>query len=151
MMLIRQGLTRRHVITSAVPFALGAATVYASTGLGIGSLTSPGPGLWPMLVGATLMLGSLAVLMTGSDGEPFVERSWHVAAASLALAAFIAVFARVGFVLPALLLLAVWLRYISRESWRVTVGVTVAATAVLYVLFDVILGVPFPFDIVTGR
>lgn len=141
----------RHLVTAAVPFVLGAAAVGASWELGAGSLTEPGPGLWPMLVGSSIMLGSVAVLVTGSDGERFVRRSWHVLVAVVALAAFVALFRMVGFVLPCLLLLAFWLRWISMESWRMTIAVTVVATIVLYVLFEILLGVPFPFDIVTGR
>lgn len=141
----------RHLLTAAVPFALGATAVWASLDLGTGSLTNPGPGLWPALVGASIMLGSGAILIAGSDGEPFVRRSWHVLIATLALIGFVVLFQTVGFVLPALLILAFWLRVISKESWRMTAGVTVGATVVLYVLFEMLLGVPFPFDIVTGR
>lgn len=104
-----------------------------------------------MVIGGLIMLGSVGVLVAGSEGEPFVPHSWYVLAAGLALAAFVMTFANVGFVLPSLLVLAGWLRFISKESWRMTLGITVLATAVLYVLFEMVLGVPFPFDIVTGR
>ena len=48
-------------------------------------------------------------------------------------------------------MLAAWLRFISKESWKVTLLVTLGAVATLYVLFSLLLDVPFPFDLVTGR
>lgn len=142
----------RHVLTGAVPLAVGITATAASFSLGVGSLTRPGSGLWPLIVGATLVAGSLGVLLSRPEkAEPFTADTLRIGAALAALVVFVALFERFGFVLPAGLLLAFWLRWLSRESWRMTLVVTSVAVAGFYVLFVVALGVPFPYDLVTGR
>lgn len=142
----------RALATGGVPLLLGAAAVWASLQLDLGTMTKPGPGLWPLVVSVLLAVSSLAVLLTREqDGEPFTRASLTIAAALAGLVVFVVLFAQFGFVLAAALLLAGWLRFISKESWLMTIVVTVAAVAILYVLFAIALGVPFPFDLVTGR
>jgi putative tricarboxylic transport membrane protein len=142
----------RHLATGGVPLAVGVAAGWASLQLPLGSLTQPGPGLWPLVV-STGLIGSAALVLAAPEGEhePFSRQSLPIVAALGGLVLFTALFAQLGFVLPAALLLAAWLRYISKESWKVTAAVTLTAVAVLYVFFVLVLDVPFPFDLVTGR
>jgi putative tricarboxylic transport membrane protein len=142
----------RHLLTAGVPMALGAFAIVASLQLGVGTLTAPSAGMWPLVASVVLVLGSLAVLLSpAEDGDPFTSTSRHILVVLAALAVFVVLFVQFGFVLPAVLLLVFWLRWVSNESWTMTLLVAVGATGVLYVLFDVALGVPFPYDLVTGR
>ena len=50
----------------------------------------------------------------------------------------------VGFEIPALLMCAVWLRYLGGETWRSTVVVSVATVAAFYLLFLYGLRIPLP-------
>jgi putative tricarboxylic transport membrane protein len=142
----------RRLVTGGVPLALGAAALVAARDLPVGTLTQPGIGMWPFIVSVLLVTSSAIVLLTpNDDGEPFSRSSRRIAVALVALAVFVVLFSRFGFVLPASLLLVFWLRWISRESWRMTLVVTVVAVATLYTLFVTGLGVPFPYDLITGR
>lgn len=142
----------RHLATGAVPLALGSAAGWASLQLPLGTLTRPGPGLWPLVVSVGLVASS-ALVLAGRDGEhePFTADSMPIAYALGGLVLFVVLFSMFGFVLPAALLLAGWLRFISRESWAVTAAVTLSAVTIFYVLFALLLDVHFPFDLVTGR
>lgn len=148
----RSGPVRR-LVTGAVPLALGVAALLASLNLPVGSLTRPGSGFWPLVVSVALIASSLAVFASGADEdeEPFTRESLRTGAVLAGLVAFVVLFTYFGFVLPATLLLVFWLRWISHESWRMTVAVTVSAVTVFYVLFAIVLGVPFPYDIIVGR
>lgn len=123
--------------------ALGAISSYQ---LSLGSLSAPGAGLWPLIV-SIMVLGSAAALLavdSPDDYEPWTSKSVRVAVALAALALFIVLFQHAGFVLPAGILLALWLRYLAHESWRLSVIVAAVAAVSLYVVFGALLGVRFP-------
>ena len=55
-------LARSHRAAPALLLVLGAAALFGASGLGLGELTQPGPGLWPFIV-AVLLTGVAAVLV----------------------------------------------------------------------------------------
>lgn len=124
--------------------------VYAlaySYSLSLGELTSPGPGMWPFVISAVIILCSIMVLVTersSEDYEQITSRARVIGLGLLSLGVFILLFEQIGFIVPALLTLAFWLRFIGEESWRLTGIITILATAGFYVVFVVLLGVPFP-------
>jgi putative tricarboxylic transport membrane protein len=132
--------------------ALGVGALVGGLGLSLGSLTAPGPGLWPFVV-ALLLTGTALVLVVvddPADYEPFTRGSARVAGGLAGLAVFVAAFELVGFLLPAFLMLLLWLRVFGREAWRWALGLAVAGSVGLYLLFDTLLGVRFPDDVVAG-
>jgi putative tricarboxylic transport membrane protein len=132
--------------------ALGVGALVGGLGLSLGSLTAPGPGLWPFVV-ALLLTGTALVLVVvddPADYEPFTRGSARVAGGLAGLAVFVAAFELVGFLLPAFLMLLLWLRVFGREAWRWALGLAVAGSVGLYLLFDTVLGVRFPDDVVAG-
>jgi putative tricarboxylic transport membrane protein len=132
--------------------ALGVGALVGGLGLSLGSLTAPGPGLWPFVV-ALLLTGTALVLVVvddPADYEPFTRGSARVAGGLVGLAVFVAAFELVGFLLPAFLMLLLWLRVFGREAWRWALGLAVAGSVGLYLLFDTVLGVRFPDDVVAG-
>jgi putative tricarboxylic transport membrane protein len=68
----------------------------------------------------------------------------------LVLAVGVSALAVIGFLLPAFLMLLLWLRVFGREPWRWALGLALAGSAGLYLLFDTALGVRFPDDVVAG-
>jgi putative tricarboxylic transport membrane protein len=132
-------------VAGVVAAAIGILTAFAASDLGLGSLTAPGPGLWPLVVGLVLAISGAAVaLRPGDDAEPIDRDAWIVGVACLSLALYTLVIEIVGFEVPTLLLLAFWLRGLGRESWRTTVLVSVGATAVVWVVFILALDVALP-------
>jgi len=124
---------------------------YALGSLPVGSVTRPGPGLWPIVVSAVVVVMSLLLVFTertGRDYEPFTARIRQVAAAIAVTSCFVWAFTQAGLVLPALAFLVVWLRFFGKESWRTTFVVAVLTTAVFHLLFVTLLAVPLPEDVV---
>ena len=68
----------------------------------------------------------------------------RIIAGLVGLGIFILLFQAVGFVLPAFLMLALWLRFFGDESWPWSLGLAAAGAIVMYLLFVQALGVPFP-------
>ncbi len=113
--------------------------------------SGPGPGLWPFLVSGVMVASSVVVLFTdrSENYERFTGRIKVIGLGLASLVVFIVAFAFLGFILPGFLTLAFWLRYLGGESWRTTLLLSVLFTAVFYVLFVLLLGVPFPDDVVS--
>lgn len=63
---------------------------------------------------------------------------------------FIVLFQEIGFLVPAVLMLLVWLRLFAREPWRWALPLAVIGAVVFHLVFVEALGVPFPDDIVLG-
>lgn len=139
-------------IAPLILLALGLGAAAGSWRLELGTLHHPAPGLWPFIISIAVIL-SAAVLLVRPGGEPLEawgRRSLSVAAGVASLGAFVMAFELVGFFIPAVLMLLLWLRVFGRESWRWSLVFAVAGPAVLYVVFDRLLGVPFPADLALG-
>ncbi|WP_219415095.1 tripartite tricarboxylate transporter TctB family protein [Pseudonocardia nigra] len=135
-----------------VVLAVGVAAVVGAIGLSLGELTAPGPGLWPFIVSVVLTGSALALLLLDDpeDYERWTGGTARIVAGIAGLGVFIAVFEVVGFLLPAFLMLLLWLRIFGRESWRWSLGLALAGSIGMYLLFDQALGVPFPDDVIAG-
>jgi putative tricarboxylic transport membrane protein len=134
-------------VAGAIPVALGLATLWYAHGLGLGSLTDPGPGLWPSVIAALLVISGAAIVVrarTARDTEAFTRGTTTVVIGAASLAVYAYLFELVGFEIPTAVLLALWLRFLGGESWRVTAAVSVLATVAAYLLFITGLGVPLP-------
>lgn len=119
----------------------------------VGSLTDAGPGFWPRV----LVLGIIVVSVLGfvadlRDGvEPFrLEGTTRVLAGFAMLAAFVFIFENTGMILAGFVFMMLWLKGLNRESWRLSLAISVAAPLVCYLLFVVALGVRLPEDIVAS-
>jgi putative tricarboxylic transport membrane protein len=134
-------------IGSIAPLSLGVVCLLYSYSLSLGRITNPGPGLWPFVVSAVIVLASLVLLVTERDGseyEGFTSRTWLVAAGVVSTGLFIYLFQWFGFIVPAFLTLVFWLRYLGKESWKLTLSIAVAVTVGFYLLFATLLGIPLP-------
>lgn len=125
--------------------AVGIAAALGARDLGVGSLTDPGPGLWPLVVSAVLVItGAVVAVRPGDDAEAIGRDAWTVVGACLTLVAYTAVIRVVGFELPTIVLLAFWMRVFGGEPWRTTVAVSVGVTLAVHVVFIIALGVGLP-------
>ena len=133
-------------IGSIAPLLLGIACLFYSYSLSLGRITNPGPGLWPFTVSAVIVVASLVLLITerSEDYERFTGKTWLVVAGALSTGVFIYLFQWFGFIVPAFLTLAFWLRFLGKESCKMTLIVAVVVTAGFYLLFATLLGIPLP-------
>jgi putative tricarboxylic transport membrane protein len=126
---------------------IGVAGLAGSLLLGRGSLTAPGPGLWPFAISVVIATLSVVLLLTGrgaTDTEQFSRASMATAIAVVTMVLLAFAMPLIGFEIPALLLMFVWLRLLGKESWRSSVVVSVAGVAAFYVLFVLLLRIPLP-------
>ncbi|MHA7207898.1 tripartite tricarboxylate transporter TctB family protein [Arthrobacter sp. MDT1-65] len=136
-----------NIASAVVVTALGIVGTVGSLRLGLGSPADPEPGLWPFLISVLLVVLGLALALFGRnllDAEKFSRSSLQVAAGLASLVVFTLLIGRIGFEIPALLLNVVWLRFLGRETWRMTIVLSVAITVAFYLLFVLALNVPIP-------
>jgi len=136
-----------NVLTAASVVVLGVAALVASAALGTGTAAEPGPGTWPLLVSILLVVLGGALLLTArrtSDAEKFSRGSLLVLAGLATMVVFVAVIEVVGFEIPAALLCFVWLRFLGREGWRMSVVTSLGVVVGFYLVFVAALAVPIP-------
>lgn len=142
----------RRRIPPLVLLVLGIGAAAGSWQLKLGTLHHPAPGLWPFIISVAIILSAAALVMRPGEEplEAWDRKSLSVVAAVASLGAFVVLFELIGFFVPAVLMLLLWLRVFGRESWRWTAVFALAGPAVLYIIFDRLLGVPFPADLALG-
>lgn len=157
----------RRAVAIVITYVIATATAVFSYKLGLGSLRSPGSGLWPMLISLGLLGTATASLFApepddgvapdddeyataDGDDDAVVARPRGVidlAVAVSSLLVFIVAFNRLGMVLPTFALLLLWLRFLGREAWRQATAVALSITAGIWLIFVRILALPLPTDI----
>jgi len=136
-----------QVVGALVAVAIGIAGVVLSLDYGLGSLRSPGPGLWPFVISVVITGMALAVLVVGrrlDDSEAFTRASVLPVAGVVTFIGLALLMPVIGFEIPSLLLCAVWLRFLGGETWRSTVVVSIGTVAAFYFLFLYGLRIPLP-------
>ncbi|MBP2326427.1 hypothetical protein JOF56_006812 [Kibdelosporangium banguiense] len=136
-----------QVGAALVACAVGVFGVVVSSGLGLGRLTQPGPGLWPFAISVVIVVLSAVLVFVGrtaKDAEQFSKASLLTGLAVVTLILLAVLLPLIGFEIPSLLLMFVWLRWLGRESWRSAIVLSVGTVAVLYLLFVVLLQIPLP-------
>ncbi|RVX38666.1 putative tricarboxylic transport membrane protein [Nonomuraea polychroma] len=138
---------RLNVVAALVPLVIGVVAAIMSWSLGVGSLSAPGPGMWPLVVSVAMVIVAAVLVLQSrprGDEERFTKDVVTVAIAAASLIGYAFLFELVGFEVPTIALLVLWLKGLGRESWRMTAVVSVVATAALYLLFITGLGVSLP-------
>lgn len=137
-----------NLASSIVVIALGAAGSVLSLALGIGTVTDPRPGTWPLAVGVLLVILGVAQLILGrrggTDGEKFTFNSLYALAGLVTLFAIAWLMPIIGFEIPALAMSIVWMKFLGGESWRSAVLYSVIVVAVFYAIFIMALGTSIP-------
>jgi hypothetical protein len=127
--------------------ALGIAGLAMSAAMGIGTPERPEAGMWPFIISVVMVVLSVALLLFGRktlDAEAFSSSSWQVAAGVGTLIGFVLVIGAAGFEIPTLLLTFFWLRFLGKETWRMSTLLSLIVTAAFYLIFVVALSVPIP-------
>ncbi|TDC10648.1 tripartite tricarboxylate transporter TctB family protein [Nonomuraea longispora] len=136
-----------QVAAALAGLAAGIFGAVGSYALGLGSLTQPGPGLWPFAISVVIVALSAALVVTGrllEDAERFSKASLLTLVALVTLVLLAVLLPLIGFEIPSLLLVFVWLRWLGKESWRSSIVISVCTVAAFYVIFVLLLQVPLP-------
>jgi putative tricarboxylic transport membrane protein len=145
-------------VASAATLALFAVFALASAlRLEIGSVTRPGPGFFPLVLSVALVVAGVALLVVAArdrrrePGDPEdlaaergPARRVALVATIVALAVYIAVFERVGFVIATTALLAFLFTVVARYRWPVAVGAGLLIALLARLVFDTWLQVRLP-------
>jgi len=136
---------------------LGVFILIHSYGLGLGKLSSPGPGLMPFLVGALLVLFSLVAVWRRwshktpvqpgeevSKGRADLSKVALVLGCLLAYAFFLE---RLGYLVTSFLMLTLLFRAMGSKRWSMAVTTSLLTVLVTYFAFTY-LGLVFPSGIV---
>jgi putative tricarboxylic transport membrane protein len=127
-----------------------------STRLDAGTLTRPGPGFFPFVLAGALLLTSLALLVRARRGcrltapAPSTEegaaarRPWVLVATVAALAIYIAIFERAGFIVATVALLTFLFGALARYRWPIAIAASVVVTLASYLVFSTWLQVRLP-------
>jgi putative tricarboxylic transport membrane protein len=117
---------------------------------GLGTLTSPGPGLLPFLGGLVLVLLSVIIYLHALRPDAKEEREFvQIGNRKILLLIFCLIlyaffFKKVGFALANFLLLTLLFQLLERKSWIVSGLVAAAIIFVSYLVFVVWLEVQLP-------
>ena len=130
-----------------MPLVVGTAVLVMSVQMGVGGPRDPGAGLWPMVTSLAIIICAIILLVTErdeSDYEKYTRGAAKNLLGVLSLVLFVILLQNAGVEIATLLLSAFWLKYLGGESWRTTVVLSLAITAVAYLLFITLLGAPIP-------
>lgn len=139
-----------RVYSTVIPLLLagaGVAVAVNGVNLGVGAAERPGPGMWPVGIGIVWTLAALGLAFSAWAGKLHLEALVQLRrpATGLVLALlFVVLFSYAGFVVAIVVTLVLWSRLLAGFTWRRTAWVTAVITALLYVLFALIVGTAFP-------
>lgn len=162
----RAPVQRARAAAGAVLVAVGVAFAVEAVRLGVGTVTRPSPGLFPLLIGILLAGSAVALLVqsllgrgaAASDAAPAdpedpepegggrkgADPRVRLAALPLLLVAYVVGAGWVGHLVTASLVTALSLKVTGGRSWWVCLAVGAAAGAGSTLLFAELLGVPLP-------
>ena len=136
-----------QIVGALVGVAIGVAGALLSAGYGLGSLSEPGPGLWPFVVSVLIAGMSAVLLVVGrglTDAEAFTRSSVLPVVGIITFIAFGVLMPVTGFEIPALAMCVIWLKFLGGESWRNTIVISVVTVTAFYLLFLYGLRIPLP-------
>lgn len=136
-----------NLIAAAIVVVLGGAAITGSLVLGAGSPAQPGPGTWPLIIGVALVVLGLALATQArqpGQAERYTRGSLLVVAAVASMVAYVACIDTIGFEIPTFLLAFVWLKFLGKESWRLSILTSLGIVAAFYALFVGALDVTIP-------
>ncbi|WP_156270525.1 tripartite tricarboxylate transporter TctB family protein [Kocuria sediminis] len=142
----RGGVTTAR-LGALVPLALGVFGLVVSLGLGIGSPSAPGAGLWPFVISLCMIAAAGTALLRAKqddDVEAFDRGILTVGLSVVSLLVYAGLLPLIGFEIPTVLLLFFWIKVLGKEGWRSAIVVSLVATVAVYGLFVLLLAVPIP-------
>ncbi|WP_370455841.1 tripartite tricarboxylate transporter TctB family protein [Pseudarthrobacter sp. B4EP4b] len=136
-----------NMASSLVVLGVGIGAVVLSISMGLGTPSSPQPGLWPFVISCVMAALGLFQLILGRhnrDAEKFTRMSLAPLTGLVTLAAMVALMPLIGFEIPALVLCIIWMRFLGGETWRSTLLVSAIVVAAFYGIFVLALGTSIP-------
>ena len=144
-------MTKQERMAGLIFAMFGLATgIYSATALKIGTVSQPGPGLFPLICGAGIVLACLVWLLKNrADCRESIplwsNRNWcRPLLAIVCMAVYAALMEELGYVISTLLFLIAWQVLIEAERWKKTAMIAIVGTVSMYILFVYFLRVALP-------
>lgn len=137
---------RTDHIAGAFFIVVGIAVFALSGDLPTGRLASPGAGMMPKLVTGLMILFGIILVLRAGDSEPLADVPWsdvpHAVGVALIIAAAVAAYQTLGFIVTMTMMVLVLLVGIERRDPLRAAIFSVGVTAVSYFVFARVLKAP---------
>jgi len=147
-------LRNRELYGSGVWFLVGLGFLFGGLRLGYGSLSTPGPGFLPSLIGGILSLLSILLFIVNVLAKNRLEgqvsfwkekSSWRKVLFSFLSLIFYLIFLNyLGYIITTFLFSLYLFKFIGKRGWWVSILVAILASSVSWVIFSVGMEVPLP-------
>lgn len=153
----RSNVLSGDVIAGALLAALGVYVVIASSQWTLLDVDGPGPGFFPIFYGASLVVGSLALVIgslrkKNTHGNHPVDwvGVWQALSVWAVFALMLPAMKYVGFALAFAALIVFFLQCVFKRSWRFTILAAVLTPIGFVIVFPTLLHVQLPVGQWTG-
>ena len=139
-----------NLITATALMLLGGVVIYDAVRLGIGwGLEGPGSGFFPFWLAVIMVVTSTAILVEAgrrAGRRPFVTRAaaGPVLAVLAPAVGMVVATQAIGLYVAAAFYLALYMRWVGRHAWPLTVGLAVGIPVVTFLIFERWFLVPMP-------
>lgn len=139
-------------LSAVVLLIIGIIPLVARGRLKFGTLAKPGPAMWPTVTAVLLLVCAIGLLVLDrrEDYEQWTRRSLVAVAAAFSLVLFVGLFLSVGFMIAAMVMLIIWLRFFGGEPWKWALILGIVGGLVAWLVFGFALSVPFPAPLILG-
>lgn len=155
-------MNKRDQLSSSIWLLAGLFITFGTLySLDIGTNVEPGPGFFPLIVGAVLSVCSLVILIRATFTSGFRNTGlrplwagsnqralWCVV---IALLIYTSLLRRIGFLLLTFLMLLYLFRALEPQRWRLVIGLSLLVSLVSYILFARIFQVQLPGGILGAQ
>ena len=140
---------RLETVFDFLLLVLGIAIVVVSLGYGLGSLGRPGPGLYPVFIGAAISIFALFILISELRSKTSTPGFDKKGAKTLVLMTatfclWIVAMPLLGYVVVTLLAAYAFCKIMKLEGWRKPLAVSGGTALFLYLLFDYWMYIDLP-------
>jgi putative tricarboxylic transport membrane protein len=148
---------KKHDLTSSsIWIVVSALFCWESLGLGLGTLTEPGPGLFPFLMSLFLIFfsaGLFAASLRKKGGVNFIEvrKFWpdrdgfrRIGLTVLFLASYVVALNYLGFIMTTFLFIFLLLRFIEPQKWPIVILGSLLTAGGSYAIFEIWLRANLP-------
>jgi putative tricarboxylic transport membrane protein len=127
-----------------------AVSFYAVSGLQMGTVNQPGPGFFPLISGAGIVILCTVWIVANRKCAPSSEPFWPQGEwkapllALVVMTIYAALMEELGYFFSTLIFLSAWQIFVEREKWLKTSIIAIVGTVVMYFIFAYLLGVALP-------
>ncbi len=152
-------MKRINLISAIVFLSIGAGFSFEAMKLRTGSFKNPGPGLFPLIIGASIVILSLTLFLKtalekSEPGEVNIRPVGKGLKGSLlvlvCIIAYFFFFEYLGFLLSNAFMMLVLLLGLERQRWSLVIPLVIFMPIVSYLLFYYWLDIPLPPGILKG-